>query len=72
MITNSNPIIMAKNAYEARLGVNFSPNEETLIRLGFRKKRLTRILSGKTTKPLSAIEAKGLAEMLNVPVSTII
>lgn len=67
-----NPIIMVKNAYESRLGVNFSPNKETLTRLGFSKKRLTRILSGKTTKPLSAVEAIGLAEMFGVEVSQLI
>jgi transcriptional regulator with XRE-family HTH domain len=67
-----NPIISAKNAYETRIGGTFTPNTETCNRLGIKPKRLTRILSGKTTKEVSAKELKGISELFGIPMNELI
>jgi transcriptional regulator with XRE-family HTH domain len=60
-------ILEAKNNYEKRFGSQFTPNKETCDRIGITPKRLSRILSGKTTKQVSAIELKGISTLFGVP-----
>ena len=72
MNTMANPIALAKNNYEKRIGCKFSPNEETFKMTGIKPKRLTRILSGKTGNGLSLVEANGLSKVFGVPIEQLI